>query len=199
VDPSAVPTVTCPVDATTIEFDWTIYSWKITVNSPDSSITDTNPADVVVLLNGQQQTVDSVSASQLVVIVDNLVSGFDPLDLVIYFSEGIPNYDTTPCPAITLIEPRIIELSSDYLSAAGSVIYANVAGVGPADSDRIQLVDNNAPATELCDKVVVLAYGLVQCKTKVGIFGLTDVAVKDTISTNVYPYLEFGGSYSGAG
>jgi hypothetical protein len=188
-----IPSITCPVNyapdtPTHIEFDWSLSppAWKLTISGSD--ITDTVATDVKVLIGGLEQTVASVSSTELVVIIDNLDLGENPLDLVIYFSEGIPDYDTTPCPAL-VFTPEIIELSTTEGSAAGAVIYAHVAGVGPADASRIMLVDQTN--ADVCSEIEIPEYGVVKCRTLTTSTGLTagllTISVKDTSTSTIYP------------
>lgn len=93
--------------------------------------------------------------------VDSLSSGLSANSIDLYFTLGIPEGYTELADGITF-EPKLISLSANQGSAAGSVITAVVKGVG--FNDNITLYDNLS-GTDICQTATVKDYGNLECHT----------------------------------
>ena len=78
--------------------------------------------------------------------VDSLTSGLTASSLDLYLAVGVPEGYTELADGITF-EPKLLSLSTNQGSAAGSVITAVVKGVGV--NDKVTLYDS-ASATDIC-------------------------------------------------
>ena len=120
--------------------------------------------------------------------MDNLDEGLTDQIVEVYFSSGVPN-GMNPSPT-AVFTPKIVELSTNEGSQAGSKIYANVQGVGINDS--VTLVDrtNTSPANrDLCQTATVLRYGVVECNTKAEVIPTDiEVGVKNIDNSQSYSY-----------
>lgn len=82
------------------------------------------------------------------------------------------------------MSPKLVDFSSNIGSTGGTILRANVQGIGPLlnNSDVATLVDNSTGAN-LCDKVWINEYGVLYCKTvKQVINNGTVVAVKSYLN-----------------
>jgi hypothetical protein len=76
--------------------------------------------------------------------------------------------------------PRLIGLSANIGSAAGSTIYAYIEGVGTADTMMLR----DGSGNDLCSTATMLSYGLLECVTKpVAYDSITDIKVKGSASS----------------
>ena len=89
-----------------------------------------------------------------------MVSGLSSNRMDLYFSVGIPNGYTELLDGVSFA-PKLVSLSTNTVSAAGSTIQATVIGAGV--SDALTLVDS-ASSTELCLSSRVLEYSVLECE-----------------------------------
>ena len=82
---------------------------------------------------------------------------------VLYFDLGIPaNHAAISSHGLTL-EPKLVSLNIQEGSVGGSLITANVQGVG-SSTTGLDLVDK-ATGSSICQSVVIPSYGVVECTT----------------------------------
>ena len=155
IDASELPEVTGPVTAV---FDRASGDYTIVING--AGFTDA-AADIELFLAGQAQTVLSADASQVVIQVDSLDSGLLANSIDLYFTIGIPNGYTELTDGLTF-EPKLLSLSSNTGSQAGSIITAVVKGVGV--NDQVTLYDS-AAELDIYQSARVLEYGILECIT----------------------------------
>ena len=99
---------------------WTGAYWTLEI--PGVDITDTETSAVQVKVGGRYQTVLSVGPTLLVVKIDDLERGLIDQTVDVYFSVGIPNgVDDDTAVVFT---PKLVQLSTNVGSQAGSKIYA---------------------------------------------------------------------------
>ena len=79
----------------------------------------------------------------------------------LYFSVGLPNGYTELLDGITF-DPKLVSLSSNTGSSAGSIITAQVKGVGV--DDQVTLYDS-VNSVNMCQTSKVIAYGILECLT----------------------------------
>lgn len=79
-----------------------------------------------------------------------------------YFTVGSPDGKEVLAANVSLT-PKLMAITPSSGSTAGSLITANVQGVG-IKTKGIDLVDKDGKS--ICQNVTIVAYGKVQCKTK---------------------------------
>lgn len=132
LDAASLPQVTGAASAV---FDQATGEYTVVISG--TGFTDT-ASDVELYLGGQAQTVLSVSATQVVTQVDSLDSGLAASAIDLYFSVGLPNGYTELIDGVKF-QPKLISLSTNTGSQAGSIITAVVKGVGV--NDQVTLVN----------------------------------------------------------
>ena len=160
-------------------------------------------APTLSIADGPDFEITSTEFTALIVDLDSAFTGQSyPID--VYFSQGasLPIGGLPDAPA-TAITPRIVDMSTNLGSIAGSRIYANVQGVGPADSENIMLIltyGGFPPDQDLCDEVTVVRNGLVSCFTKPGVWEPQGpFAVKPTVRVKDISSGPGGGTTYGCG
>jgi hypothetical protein len=93
--------------------------------------------------------------------VDTLQSGLSANTIDLYFSVGIPNGYTELSSGVNFA-PKLLSLSANSGSAAGSVITAVVKGVGI--NDKVTLYDEETE-TDICASSRITAYSELECVT----------------------------------
>ena len=88
----------------------------------------------------------SATSDKVVVQVDTLESGSSANSMNLFLAVGIPEGYEELLPGITF-EPKLLSLSTNVVSAGGSLITAVVKGVGV--KDNVTLVDS-ATSEDLC-------------------------------------------------
>lgn len=135
----------------TVEFDASTYDYQITVSG--TGFTDAaNQIDF--MLAGEKQTVLSATSTDVVINVDSVKAGLEASKMDLYFAVGIPNGYTELLEGATFM-PKLIELSVNTISEAGSTIQATIKGVGIEDG--VTLVDA-AGKTDLCLTSIMKGY-----------------------------------------
>jgi hypothetical protein len=96
-------------------------------------------------------------------------------NMKLYFDVGTPigHKEIIDSASFTL-EPRITAVSTNKGSVGGSIIVANIEGVGPFENDanadyknKITLL-SNASNQNICSKVFIREYGKLECLTNSG-------------------------------
>ena len=151
LDADRLPTV---VSATT-SFEKATDKHIITISGND--ITDTDVNSVQVFIGGIEQTVRSVSATQVIVQVDDVLHGLTADSLEIYFSSGAPNGYSDIYSGVTFT-PKFHGLEIAQGSEGGSTFNAIVPGVGSQDS--VTLVDASN-GNDLCESSEMISYGVL--------------------------------------
>ena len=184
----AVPTV----DTVATQWDPSICAWTLAVTA--TGITDTDPADVVVMLGGKRQEVKAgtLTATGFTAVIVDLEYAFVDYTLEIFFSVGTPGpsdpaWATVGAASIT---PMLCQLSTAEGSRSGSTIYARIQGVGSQDHGAVTLVRSTSASsggssgyTDLCaGPTTVIGYGIIQCDTVVGEVGSMPYVRVKTIS-----------------
>lgn len=147
--PDQLPQVSGPASAV---FDSSSGEYSIVIAG--SGFTD-SASDIDFMLAGEAQTIKSVSETEIQVTVDSLTSGLTSNTMDLYLSVGIPNGYTELLDGISFT-PKLLSLSTNEGSAAGSIITAVVKGVGA--NDKITLI-NTATGDDLCKTSRVMSYG----------------------------------------
>ena len=167
----AVPTV----DTVATLWAPSICAWTLVVTA--TGITDTDPANVVVMLGGKRQEVKAgtLTGTGFTAVIVDLERAFVDYTLEIFFSAGTPGpsdpaWATVGAASIT---PMLCELSTAEGSRSGSTIYARIQGVGSQDHGAVTLVRSTSSSsggyTDLCaGPTTVIGYGIIQCDTVVG-------------------------------
>ena len=135
-------------------------SGEYTIVIPVQGNTDA-AEDIEFMLAGAPQTIKSASATEVVVQVDSLESGLAPNTMDLYFPVGLPK-GYPHLDAGVSFEPKLIALSSNEGSPAGSIIRAAVKGVGINDSVTLF---NAATGQDVCQSAKVTEYGVLECMT----------------------------------
>ena len=99
-------------------------------------------------LDGVAQTTESVSATEAVFVISD-VSDTTVSYGELYFAEGIPNGHSVVETGVQL-EPSLVSVSPNSGSLGGTLIIANVQGVGVNTQD-LQLVDQFG--ADICESV----------------------------------------------
>ena len=111
-------------------------------------------------MDSEPQTVSSANKNQVVIKVDKIKSsGLLKNKIDLYFSSGIPDGYNSLINGATFT-PKLMELSSNEVSAAGSMIIATVPGVSV--DDEITLI-NNADKKDICESAKMTASGQLEC------------------------------------
>jgi hypothetical protein len=84
-------------------------------------------------------------------------------DVSFYLPIGTPNGTDIFMTNGLTIEPRLISVTPSVGSPAGSIIIAQVKGVGP-NSIGVNLKDTTGQ--DVCQSVIIYKSGEIQCKTK---------------------------------
>ena len=99
-------------------------------------------------------------------------------------------------------DPKLLSLSSNEGSAAGSVITAVVKGVGV--NDEITLIDA-ASKRDVCETTRVTSYGILECKTiaeefssaiELSVKELTSNKIRNLLRTHSIPRMSIINHYS---
>jgi len=129
------------VTAFTSEYDSATKSVKMTFTGNNLGGT---VADVEVYVDGHAQTVDSVSATEIVAYLTN-ADDLSSTDIQIYLPEGAPTLSATLAHYHT---PYFFEVFPAVGSPAGSILYIGAAG------------------DDLCKEISVESYATIRCVTK---------------------------------
>lgn len=115
--------------------------------------------------------------------MDSLVSGLTSSSIDLYFSIGIPNGYTELSDGITF-EPKLLSLSTNTGSQAGSIITAVVKGVGVGD--KVSLYDS-VNSLDICQSATVIEYGVLECLTIAQEIAVAaDLSIKEIDSGTVH-------------
>jgi hypothetical protein len=90
-----------------------------------------------------------------------------------YFNVGIPKGNSIVQSALTLT-PKLVSLSVQIGSAGGTLILANIHGIG-LGTTGLELVDSTG--TSICQRTMILGYGYMMCQTNI-----QDIAAASAIS-----------------
>jgi hypothetical protein len=80
----------------------------------------------------------------------------------LYFEPGLPEYHGNITAHGITLEPKLISMNIQEGSIGGSLITANVQGVG-SSTTGFDLVD--AAGSSICQSVNIPSYGVVECTT----------------------------------
>ena len=93
----------------------------------------------------------------MVIEMDGISSGLNTNIIDLFFSVGIPNGYTELLAGVSF-DPKLISLSTNTVSTAGSTIQATIVGAGV--SDALTLIDSET-STELCLSSRMLEYSIL--------------------------------------
>mmetsp|Transcript_13355 Transcript_13355/g.16912 ORF Transcript_13355/g.16912 Transcript_13355/m.16912 type:complete len:167 (+) Transcript_13355:520-1020(+) len=141
----------------TVKFDEATNEWTIEVTG--TGFKDTLDK-IEFFLDSAKQTVLSADSTKVVINVDSLTTGLSANKMDLYFAVGLPNGYTELFAGATFT-PKLVELSTNEISAAGSTIQATVKGMGVNDS--LTLVEKTS-GTDLCLTATMKAYGVLECE-----------------------------------
>lgn len=140
-------------------FDSTSNVYKLMVTGT-SFTGDTSSTELYI--GGILQQCDELTATSATFTVTNVLEE-TMKSSKLYFDIGIPeNYAAITTHSLTL-EPKLISLNIQEGSIGGSLITANVQGVGTSTTG-LDLVDAST-GSSICASVVISAYGVVECTT----------------------------------
>lgn len=137
------------------------------------------------MLNGVPQNVLSVTGTDVVVEVDDMTTGLSTNQMDLFFSFGLPNGYTELLDGVTFA-PKLVSLSTNTVSAAGTTIQATVIAAGV--NDALTLVDSSSK-TDLCLSSKVLEYSVLECELDASFdySSGVSISVKAIDSGTVYP------------
>lgn len=96
----------------------------------------------------------------------------------LYFDTGVSEGRDLLKTQIDLT-PKLVSLSTNTGSPGGSIIVANVEGVGPASKSLIKNIVFGTSNTELCEKFEIKTYGKIECHTnKITVPAASTMAIK---------------------
>jgi hypothetical protein len=111
-------------------------------------------------IGGILQQCDEVTATSAKFTVTNIPEQ-TMASSKLYFDVGIPKYHGNITAHNLTLEPKLISLNIQEGSIGGSLIKANVQGVG-SSTKGLDLVDTSS-GSSICKSVVISAYGVVEC------------------------------------
>ena len=171
----------------TSAFDQTQGNYIVTITG--SGITDisVDTVDVYFGETGQEpvdQTIVSVTPTELVVALSSVTSGLATNSFEVYFQEGIPTgMLAAPFSTGITFDPALYELSANTGSAEGAIIYATVVGAGI--NDDLMLVDS--AGNDFCSSATMISYSLLECHTVGGAIATPEqLSVKAAGSSTVH-------------
>lgn len=161
--------------------------WTVVVTGTGfTGTTDTTELNV----KGRVQTTISVSATQAVFrVVD--IQGWTLSNINVYFDVGFPKgHDTVIAGKTFTLEPKLTSISPNTGSLGGSLLIAQVAGLGPlADSSAtswnangVSLI-NSATRASLCKSLKIRSYGVVECITLPGVIDSGTIVAAYSLKT----------------
>ena len=100
----------------------------------------------------------------------------------LYFDVGVPENSAAITTHGLSLDPKLVSLSLNEGSVGGSIITANVQGVGPSTTG-FDLVDSSGAS--ICQKVTITSYGVVECQTIASEIA-ADTQIKAAISSTTY-------------
>lgn len=152
---SATPTL----NSATPEYDSTNNYFKITLAGSGFG---SDAAATSFLIDGNEQEIVSVSDSEVVVKVSNIV-GTTFGSMVFYSANGIPANHATHLTAITDLTPyqTLLSVTPQQGSEGGSQVILNVSGVGSGDATEVDALIGGLDA---CETATIVASGKIACK-----------------------------------
>jgi hypothetical protein len=140
--------------------------WNTAANNYEIVVAGTQfptvASEVSLTIDGEVQTPASLSLNELVFTVTNVKDG-KLTGMSLAFASGKPSGHSKISDGLTLT-PKLVSISPTTGSCGGTLIRANVQGVGK-DSTGIDIVDD--AGASLCQSVEITGYGIVECWTKV--------------------------------
>ena len=110
-----------------------------------------------------EQTVLEVTATRVLIQVDGVTSGLETQTLAVYLEAGAVNgFSDLYTQGVALV-PEFKGLHTSTVSSQGSTIFAEVSGLGVADTD-VTLATQSGES--ICESASVTSYGWLECKTK---------------------------------
>lgn len=162
-----------------VDFDSTLHDYVLTLVGTNFGAFDGDNSEVVI--DGFHQVIisanDTVVQAHIVNMLDSATS-----NVVFYLPIGVPagTDDLTRNVGISLT-PQFLSLTPNVGSPAGSLVTASVPGVG-VNTMNVTLVDSNGK--NLCKKVTIPSYGVVQCLTLAAT--VADTTVQLTVNGTPY-------------
>jgi len=170
-----IPSVTSVSPA----FDSTLQEWTLRVSGSNlPNVTD----GTSLIVNGLSQPIVTTSDTQAVFKVTDVSSNVFSISQL-YFPAGRPEgADTVVATTRITLEPRMLPLSPNAGSIAGTRIVALVPGVGSANAKDFNLIDANSQP--ICQSVQIPEYGKVICNTFARAMNTTTISAK--LGTTTY-------------
>jgi len=123
----------------------------------------TGDASTTILkINGVEQESTSVSSTEAIFTLTDIPQSNITGLAKIYFDIGLPKNHNVLTSAVLVLEPKLVSVSPSSGSIAGSIIYANIQGAGPLDTDINLKVEDGVI---LCEATEVVSSGLLKCET----------------------------------
>jgi hypothetical protein len=147
----------------TAVWDETNLYWTVVLNG--TGMTGT-PATTELNVNGRPQETISVSANETVFKVID-IEGWVLHNINVYFDIGLPKgFDTVIKGKNLTLSPRLVEVSPNDGSVAGSMLTAKLEGLGPLKNKTQAYWNqhggtliNNATGANICKEVIIKSYG----------------------------------------
>lgn len=139
-------------------FDTSTNTYKLMVTGTDFT-GDTSSTELYV--GGRLQKCDEVTTTSATFTVTD-ISEEAMSASKLYFDVGVPANSAAITAHGLKLEPKLVSLSVNEGSIGGSIITANVQGVGPSTTG-FDLVDSSGKS--ICQKVSITSYGVVECHT----------------------------------
>lgn len=140
-------------------FDSTANVYKLMVTGTSFS-GDTSTTELYI--GGKLQKCDEVTDTSATFTVTD-ISDEKMASAKLYFDLGLPDSHSSITGHGLTLEPKLISMNIQDGSLGGSLITANVQGVGPSTSG-FELVDSSS-GSSICKSVNIPSYGVVECTT----------------------------------
>jgi hypothetical protein len=133
-------------------------TWEIVVTGVQFP---TALSEITMTIDGEAQTTTSATMSEAVFTVTNVTDG-DLSNIKVLFASGKPAGHSVVDAGLSLT-PKLVSISPSSGSVGGTLIRANIQGVGTG-STLIDLLDQSGAS--MCESVEITAYGSVNCQTR---------------------------------
>jgi hypothetical protein len=120
-----------------------------------------NTSTTELYIGGKLQKSDTVTATSATFTVTD-ISSESMTNAKLYFEPGLPEYHGNITAHGITLEPKLISMNIQEGSIGGSLITANVQGVG-SSTTGFDLVDS--AGSSICKSVNIPSYGVVECTT----------------------------------
>jgi hypothetical protein len=139
-------------------FDSTTNKWIATVTGQGIQGTSAN---VDLFVQGVKQETLSVSSTEAKFKIIEMLD-VSSKNISFYTQDGLPKDHSTIQTAGVTLTPKLVSISPNSGSISGTIIIANVEGVGKKTTG-LELVDSNGDS--ICLRLKITAYASLECLT----------------------------------